>query len=328
VYPLEQEHIAELKARDGTGPPVTSIIHSTTTSVVTSSTTSTRVSTTTTTATTSTVVPTGFVRTSGQKFVLNGSTFTPAGSNAYYLAQWGNADIDQTFTELAAIGVTTVRTWGFNDVTADPGYGAYYQLWTNGVATLNTGANGLQRFDYVITSAKAHGIKLIVPLTNNWSDYGGMDVYISQLNPGGTHDTFYTNAAVIAAYKNYIAGFVGRYANEPTILAWELANEPRCGGSSGSVSRFLKRTPPPHFMLTLFPQPSSSCKAPTITNWASQISAYIKSIDSNHLVAIGGACFLLCTRYELMSLPFPLDEGLFASAFEHCSIAQLVFRLL
>jgi mannan endo-1,4-beta-mannosidase len=298
VYPLQQQHIAALKARDGTGPPVSTITSTTTSTTSRSTTTSTSVSTAS--HTTSTVIPTGFVTTASQKFILNGKIFTPAGSNAYYLAQWGNADIDQTFTELAAIGVTVVRTWGFNDVTADPGYGAYYQLWTNGVATLNTGANGLQRFDYVITSAKAHGIKLIVPLTNNWSDYGGMDVYISQLNPGGTHDTFYTNSTVISAYKNYIAGFVGRYLNEPTILAWELANEPRCGGSSGSVNNFPTRSLSSHVNL-FFCQPSSSCKAPTLTNWASQISAYIKSIDPYHLVAIGGAYFPIRPVHRLIS---------------------------
>ena len=116
---------------------------------------------------------------------------------------------------------------GFNDVTTPQEYGAYYQLWQNGVATFNTGDFGISRFDSVVASAKAHGIRLIVALTNNWSDYGGMDVYVSQLNPGGTHDTFYTNAKVIAAYKNYISEFVGRYADEPTVMAWELANEPR-----------------------------------------------------------------------------------------------------
>lgn len=52
---------------------------------------------------------------------------------------------------------------------------------------------------------------------NNWSDYGGMDVYVSQLNNGGTHDSFYTNAKITAAFQNYIKGFVGRYANEPVM---------------------------------------------------------------------------------------------------------------
>lgn len=54
-----------------------------------------------------------------------------------------------------------------------------------------------------------------------------MDVYVSQLNPGGTHDTFYTDETTIAAYEAYIQNFVGRYADNSTIMAWELANEPR-----------------------------------------------------------------------------------------------------
>jgi endo-1,4-beta-mannosidase len=59
--------------------------------------------------------------------------------------------------------------------------------------------------------------------TNNWSDYGGMDVYTHQiLGSSAPHDDFYTNAQVVAAYKNYIKTFVGRYVNEPTIMAWEL----------------------------------------------------------------------------------------------------------
>lgn len=95
------------------------------------------------------------------------------------------------------------------------------------MATFNTGDYGISRFDAVVASAKEHGIRLIVALTNNWADYGGMDVYVSQLNPGGTHDTFYTHPAIIQAYKSYISNFVGRYKDDPTIFAWELANEPR-----------------------------------------------------------------------------------------------------
>jgi mannan endo-1,4-beta-mannosidase len=53
------------------------------------------------------------------------------------------------------------------------------------------------------------------------------------------------------------------------------ANEPRCSGSSGTTS--------------------GTCTTTTITNWASSISAYIKSIDSNHLVAIGDEGFFANT---------------------------------
>ncbi|KAG8750657.1 hypothetical protein FRC12_012769, partial [Ceratobasidium sp. 428] len=203
---------------------------------------------------------TSFVKTSGQKFTLNGSKFTVVGSNAYWMAQLSTtADITTAFNDLKNAGFTTLRTWGFNDVTSPSG--TYYQLWNGKTATLNTGANGLAKF----------GIRLIVPLTNNWGDYGGMDVYVKQLLGSGNHDLFYTDATVKAAFKKYISGFVGRYKNEPTIMAWELANEPRCKGSTGTWS--------------------GTCTTKTITAWATEMSAYIKSLDANHLVAIGDEGF-------------------------------------
>jgi hypothetical protein len=52
--------------------------------------------------------------------------------------------------------------------------------------------------DNVIAAAKANDIRLIVMLTNNWSDYGGMDVYVDQIiGQGQPHDYFYTNPEVI-----------------------------------------------------------------------------------------------------------------------------------
>ena len=51
------------------------------------------------------------------------------------------------------------------------------------------------------------------------------------------------------AFKAYINAFVSRYADEPTILAWELANEPRCRGSPGCVQHDLCHHPTP-FQLT------------------------------------------------------------------------------
>ena len=52
-------------------------------------------------------------------------------------------------------------------------------------------------------------------------------MYVSQLNPGGTHDTFYTDEGVKEGYRNYVREFVGRYLDEEGVMAWELANEPR-----------------------------------------------------------------------------------------------------
>jgi len=100
-----------------------------------------------------------------------------------------------------------------------------------------------------------------------------MDVYTAQLvGSGQPHDTFYTNPTVVAAYKAYVQAVVTRYSTEDTIMAWELANEPRCAGSNTVAS--------------------ATCTSTVITNWAAQISAFIKSLDPNHLVAIGDEGFI------------------------------------
>ena len=35
----------------------------------------------------------------------------------------------------------------------------------------------LERMDYLLMRAAALGLRLVLTLTNNWSDFGGMDVY-------------------------------------------------------------------------------------------------------------------------------------------------------
>jgi mannan endo-1,4-beta-mannosidase len=89
----------------------------------------------------------------------------------------------QTFADIASTGATTVRTWGFNEVTAESASGNYYQLWSGTTATVNTGSMGFGSFgaglrpdvrcvrradcegtDSVVAAAKAHGLRLIVTL--------------------------------------------------------------------------------------------------------------------------------------------------------------------
>ncbi|KEP46730.1 glycoside hydrolase family 5 protein, partial [Rhizoctonia solani 123E] len=239
-------------------------VTSTSTKSTTTTTSTTSKATLTTTTTSAAPVSTGFVKTSGTKFTLNGSTFTVVGSNAYWMAQLSStADITSAFADLSAAGVTTLRTWGFNDVTSPSG--TYYQLWSGATGTVNTGADGLAKFDTVVAAAKAAGIRLIIALTNNWSDYGGMDVYVKQILGSSNHDLFYTDATVKAAFKSYINTWVTRYKNEPTVLAWELANEPRCKGSTGTWTGTCTTT------VSLIPSSPASSLTPfsqTITNWA------------------------------------------------------------
>jgi mannan endo-1,4-beta-mannosidase len=151
---------------------------------------------------------------------------------------------------------------GFNDITSSTS-GVWYQSFIKGQQPkINTGSNGLQRLDYVVSSAAAHGIKLIINFVNNWSDYGGMPAYNTYY--GTTKTTWYTDSRVQAQYQAYIKAVVSRYASSSAIFAWELANEPRCNGCATSI----------------------------VTQWATKTSAYIKSLDPNHMVTMGDEGFM------------------------------------
>ncbi|TGZ82488.1 glycoside hydrolase [Ascodesmis nigricans] len=235
--------------------------------------------------TTTTAIPTstpttgpssGFVTTSGTSFVLNGNKFNFVGSNSYWLPMLENTvDVDYALDKFKESGMKVLRIWGFADYTTPQSSGTtVFQSWNNGVPTINTGANGLQRLDYIVNAADARGIKLLIPFVNNWADYGGMQAYVDQMAPGGTQETFYTTPAIKEAYKNYVKAVVSRYVDSPAIFGWELANEPRCSGA-------LKN--------------GGNCNTAMTTVWIKEMSEYVKSLDNNHMVAIGDEGFFART---------------------------------
>jgi mannan endo-1,4-beta-mannosidase len=123
---------------------------------------------------------------------------------------------------------------------------------------------------------------LIINFVNNWSDYGGMAAYNSYYNLSTTDPSqWYLSSAAQSQYQKYIAAVVSRYKNNPTIFSWELANEPRCTGCSTSI----------------------------VTNWVAKTSAYIKSLDPNHMVCIGDEGFGLSGGSDT-SYPYQSGPGL------------------
>lgn len=95
---------------------------------------------------------------------------------------------------------------------------------------------------------------------------GGMDAYVREFTETKTHDEFYTSQTIRKFFEQYLQAVVSRFANNPRLLAWELANDPRCKSSLDS---------------------SPSCTTQTITQWHSDIAKFILSIDPNHLVSSG-----------------------------------------
>ncbi|MCA0296913.1 MAG: cellulase family glycosylhydrolase [Actinobacteria bacterium] len=229
-----------------------------------------------------------FVTSQGGRLTLAGRPYEFAGTNNYYLGYKSHAMVDAVLDDAKAAGFDAIRTWGFQDFQNPDGTGSvhqnfegvWYQAWDAdaGKPVVNTGADGLQRLDYAIAAAAKRGIKLVIPFTNNWNAFGGMDQYVRWAGLT-THADFYTDARIRGWYKDWVRTLLTRtnsitgvrYADDPTILNWELANEPRC--TSAGV------------------YPDGTCDTSTITAWAKEMSAYVKTVDRNHLLAVGDEGF-------------------------------------
>jgi hypothetical protein len=205
-----------------------------------------------------------FVSKQGTNFVLNGQNFYFAGTNNYYLNYSSQLMVDDVFSDMVAMNLKVIRVWGFmdggskNNIVMQPSAGVYSE-------------SGFAKMDYVIYKAGQMGVKLVIPFVNNWDDFGGMNQYVQWFS-AGSHDAFYTNAQIKQAYKNYINFMLNRtntltgikYKDDPTIMTWELGNEPRV--QTDSTDNIL-------------------------VSWATEMSTYIKSLDTNHLVAVGDEGF-------------------------------------
>lgn len=126
--------------------------------------------------------------------------------------------------------------------------------------------------DTVLQVANEQGIRLIIPLVDNWSWWGGAPEYAGFR--GKPKAAFWTDPQVIADFKKTIRFVVTRtntlsgirYSDDKAILCWETGNE--------------LDSPP---------------------SWTREIAAYIKTLDTNHLVMDGCAAAVL--RDESLAMP-------------------------
>ena len=224
--------------------------------------------------------PNSFVTVANGQLMWNGSPFRFGGGNCYVLMFSPHATVDQLLGTAASNHFATVRMWAFDDIGVPNSNNSFYlQYWNGSAPAYNDSAiTGLANVDYAVDRAGKLGIKLIIPFVNNWPDYGGMDQYVNWLG-GKYHDQFYTDMTIRQWYKNWISHVLNHvntlnglaYKDDPTIMVWELANEPRCQGQGLPAS--------------------GTCTTTTIGSWIQDVAAYIKSVDSNHLVSVGDEGF-------------------------------------
>ncbi|KAI4314825.1 hypothetical protein L6164_027693 [Bauhinia variegata] len=209
----------------------------------------------------------GFVRTRGIHFLLNGSPYYTNGFNAYWLMYVASDPsqrfkVSAAFREATSHGLTVARTWAFSD-------GGYRPL------QYSPGSYNEQMFkglDFVVSEARRYGIKLILSFVNNYDSFGGKKQYVNWARSRGQYltsdDDFFRSPVVKGYYKNHVKTVLNRYnsftgihyKDDPTIMAWELMNEPRC---------------------------TSDPSGRTIQGWITEMASFVKSIDRNHLLEAG-----------------------------------------
>ena len=216
--------------------------------------------------------PRGLVEVEAGRFVVAGETFVPRGIGSYPLlehAAAGRLDlVDDILQQAAELSRPVLRTNAFFD-----GGGSSARL-RNDDGTLHP--PGLVGLDRLVARAAEAGTRLILVLTNNWPDYGGAAAVVAMAAPGEglPKDAFWSEPRVVAAQRAYVDAIVRRtntvsgraYASDPTIFAWELANEARC-------------THP------------AWCERDTLGRWAVVMADAVRAAGATQPVAWGGSGF-------------------------------------
>ncbi len=226
-------------------------------------------------------------------FAVGEQPFCFAGTNNYYLHYSSAAVVDALLDDAQALGLKVVRSWAFLDRGSLDGSvrnvhgegsknGVHFQAWDpvkRRPQFEDSAEHGLGRLDYLLHAARERGLRVMLVLTNNWKEFGGMDQYLAWYGLE-THADFYRDPRVRRAYKDWVHHLLTRvnaldgtlYREDPAIFAWELANEPRC--TSGALFA-----------------PRGDCTTSTLVDWAGEMSEYVHSLAPQHLIAVGDEGF-------------------------------------
>jgi mannan endo-1,4-beta-mannosidase len=247
-----------------------------------------------------------FVTTSGTRFMLNGRPFFVTGANCHYLGWGSRAEVDDVLTTARRMGLNVVRSimsgvvgsldgsarrtlwnWRSTEDSSNLGvHGVHLLYWDAGRGTWawnDSTVNGLGRWDYVIYRAGQLGLKLNISLLDYWQWTGGAQQVVAWFVPGFDPDRdprrstfFFENPATKAIYKQWTAHVLNRvnsitgvrYRDDPTIFAWDLMNEPEIDARARDAAGVS-----------------------LAQSWLAEMTAYVRSIDSRHLVTSGDEGF-------------------------------------
>ncbi len=230
-----------------------------------------------------------FISVNGTHFDLKGKPYRFVGFNMWYACYLGATSEGQ---KRLLKELDTLKSYGFDNLRILGGSekSAFDRSLSLTIQTspgiYNEGL--LKGLDFVLAEMGKRKMYAVVYLNNYWQWSGGMAQYMNWSKSDSVTDidnhgdfsrmmkysaSFYADTKANELFRNYVKMLVNRtntfsglkYRNDPVIMAWELANEPRPGpdGAVGekNIDQFIR--------------------------WNQETSAWIHSIDHNHLVTTG-----------------------------------------
>src|SRR5260221_5264667 len=174
-----------------------------------------------------------FVRAAGHDLTIDRQPFHFVGANLAIMHGAKNrAAAEAVLGGAAQDGIHVGRVWAFGEADADA------PSWLRESFLFRAGPEGWveagpRQLDRVIAAAGRAGVRLVVTLANNWSDYGGVPRYLRWAGVRedaayGAADRFYSDPKMRAWYRAHLERLLKRrnqvtgvpYRDDPTILAW------------------------------------------------------------------------------------------------------------
>jgi len=229
---------------------------------------------------------TGFVKVRGSRFTVNGRPFRFVGANVSVMYRDEDRErMSETLKQAARAGVGVVRVWasgegGPNDIGPVADLADWPRTHPFRWAPGQWNEEAFIHLDKVLAEAARSNLRVQLCLGNWWRDTGGITQYLRWAGISDAADTgfryginperamlFYTNEEARRLYREHLEKVVLRrntltgmlYRDDPTIFGWELMNE-----AQAITGRWSERRA-----------------------WIREMSAYLKSLDPNHIIAPG-----------------------------------------
>lgn len=237
---------------------------------------------------------TGIITADSTCFVKCGKPYNYIGTNLWYASILGSkgegGDRERLCRELDCLkelGVTNLRILSGPDagsLLANPAK-PYLQ---EAPGVLNEAL--LEGLDFTLAELEKRGMDAVIYLNNAWDWSGGYGYYLKQCGYGDSPNTnevngygnyvlycsnFSRDTVAQNLYYDYVKSIVSRknsvtgryYKDEPSIMSWQLCNEPRAFASDNKGQ---------------------------FAAWIAKAASLIKSIDPNHLVSTGSEGYIGC----------------------------------